>query len=214
MGKNTVNHEEKDTVKGTILEQKQPKSGAQSEHEQQKHEQKPWRVKTSGNEEKIKELIETLQRLQAEFENYQKRSEKQTEEFKSFANAKLILELLPVLDSMEHGMKHNEELTHLHEQLFAILKKKGLEVIPVEQGQKFDHDTMECMLSEKNSAVGEDAVASILVTGYTLNGKILRPAKVSVNVLEKSKMPETEQEKMGDKERKEANDIKEKDEKK
>ena len=140
--------------------------------------------KESENEKKIKDLTETLQRLQAEFENYQKRSVKQNEEYKCFANAKLAEELLPVLDSLEQGIKHNKELMLLHEQLFSILKKNGLQKIIIEKGQAFDHDKMECLMQEKNEKLPDGTVTNILIEGYTLNGKILRLSKVSVNVLE------------------------------
>ena len=157
--------------------------------------------KQPTSEEKIKELTESIQRLQAEFENYQKRSTKQNEEFKIFANAKVIEEILPVLDSLEQGMLHNKEFVHIYEQLFSILKKKGLQKIHAEKGMKFNHDTMECMLSEKNPALKEDAVVNVLITGYLLNGKVLRAVKVSVNTLakenEENKISEKEDEKNG-----------------
>ena len=151
--------------------------------------------KQAEHESKIKELTETLQRLQAEFENYQKRSTKQNEEYKVFANAKLIEELLPVLDALEQGMQHNKELVVMHEQLFGILKKNGLQKIHVKSGQMFDHDKMECLLQEKNDKFCDGAIASILLTGYLLNGKILRLAKVSVNVREKKEPQKTKNEK-------------------
>lgn len=146
-----------------------------------------------AQETKIKDLTETLQRLQAEFENYQKRSAKQNEEYKTFANAKLIDELLPVLDSLEQGMKHNKELVLLHEQLFLILKKNGLQKINAEKGQAFDHCIMECLMQEKNEKLPDGAVANVLIEGYLLNGKILRLAKVSVNGLEKNKDSDAEE---------------------
>ncbi|MFA6065011.1 MAG: nucleotide exchange factor GrpE [archaeon] len=135
-------------------------------------------------EMKIKELTETLQRLQAEFENYQKRNAKQNEDYKVLANAKLIEELLPVLDSLEVGMKHSRDLVIVHEQLIGILKKNGVAKIKAEKGNAFDHDKMECLMQETNPSLKDGVVASILMDGYLLNGKILRLAKVSVNNLD------------------------------
>ncbi|MFA5125721.1 MAG: nucleotide exchange factor GrpE [archaeon] len=151
--------------------------------------------KQTGYESRIKELTETLQRLQAEFENYQKRSTRQNEEYRVFANAKLIEELLPVLDALEQGMQHNKELVLMHEQLFGILKKNGLQKIQIKEGQMFDHDKMECLLQEKNEKFCDGAIASILLNGYLLNGKILRLAKVSVNIKEKKEKEKTKNEK-------------------
>ncbi|MFA5931066.1 MAG: nucleotide exchange factor GrpE [archaeon] len=158
----------------------------------QTNEQKATEVKTEvqadkpkviDSETRIKELTETLQRLQAEFENYQKRSMKQNDEYKVFANAKLIEQLLPVLDSLEAGMLHNKELVIVHDQIIGILKKNGVEKIKLEKGNPFDHDRMECLMQERNEKLKDGAVANVLIAGYNLNGKILRLAKVSVNDL-------------------------------
>jgi len=140
--------------------------------------------KTVSPEVKVKELTETLQRLQAEFENFQKRNNKQNDEFKVYANAKLIENILPVLDSLEVGMEHNKELVHIYEQLFGILKKNGVTKIVAEKGKMFDHENMECLMQEKNHTLCNGAIANVIMTGYLLNGKILRLAKVSVNDLE------------------------------
>lgn len=138
-------------------------------------------------EEKVKALTDTLQRLQAEFENYQKRNAKQNEAFKEYANAKLVEELLPVLDALEAGMSHSKDLAIVHEQLFGILKKNGLVKISVQNGKEFNHDTMECLMQEKNRGCEDNTIAQVLLNGYLLNKKVLRAAKVSVNVLEKEK---------------------------
>ncbi len=132
---------------------------------------------------KVKDLTITLQRLQAEFENYQKRNIKQNEEFRTLANARLIEEMLPVLDSLEQGMKHDKALVIVHEQLYTILKKNGLAKIHAERGMKFNHDKMECLMQETDASLKEDAVVNVLMAGYELSGKILRLAKVSVNAL-------------------------------
>ena len=148
-------------------------------------EQKPV-LKENLLEGKVKELTETLQRLQAEFENYQKRTNRQNEEYKVFANARLIEEILPVLDSLEAGAKHNKELVLIHEQLMNVLKKQGLKKIKAEKKAKFDHEKMECLMQESDKECREDEVVNVLLNGYELNGKILRPAKVSVNVNQKN----------------------------
>ena len=137
--------------------------------------------------DKVKELTETLQRLQAEFENYQKRSSKQNEAYKEYANAKVIEDILPVLDTLEAGMSHSKDLAIVHEQLFTILKKNGLAKIDAKRGKAFNHDTMECLMQEKAEGCADNSVAQVMLTGYLLNGKVLRAAKVSVNVIEKEK---------------------------
>ncbi|MDD3083548.1 MAG: nucleotide exchange factor GrpE [Candidatus ainarchaeum sp.] len=133
---------------------------------------------------KIIELTNDLKRVQAEFENFQKRSEKQNCEFKEFALTKMMEELLPVLDSLEVGIKHNPDFVQVYEQLFLILKKNGLEKLGVNVGDVFDHFSMECLMKESNEKLGNDRVAQILLVGYKFKGKILRPTKISINKIE------------------------------
>jgi molecular chaperone GrpE len=163
------------------------------EAKEEKNEAKEEKIITPEN--RIKELTESLQRLQAEFENFQKRNAKQNDEFKVFANAKLIEDILPVLDSLEQGMQHNKDLVIVYEQLNGILKKKGLEKIILKKGMQFNHDEMECLMQECDEKLPMDAVVNILMNGYKLNGKILRLARVSVNSVQKKEEGETIKEK-------------------
>ena len=128
----------------------------------------------------LDEMKLTLQRLQAEFENYQKRTQREGEQFRAIANAALVYDLLPVLDTLEQGVLHNKEFASVQEQLIGILKKKGLEKIHAEKGKEFDHEKMDCLMEEECDGVKEGKIAKVLINGYTLNGKILRPTKVSI----------------------------------
>jgi molecular chaperone GrpE len=176
-GQNMAENNKKEVSKETILE----KNAAFRESLGQKNPQSSQAPQTP--ETKIKELTETLQRLQAEFENFQKRQAKQNDDFKCYANAKLIEELLPVLDSLEVGMKHSKDLVIVHEQILGILKKNGVTKIKAESGNNFDHDSMECLMQETIPSLKDGVVAKVLMSGYLLNGKVLRAAKVSVNAV-------------------------------
>jgi molecular chaperone GrpE len=138
------------------------------------------KIDLNSDQKKIKELTETLQRLQAEFENYQKRTTKTNNEYKEFANASLIEQLLPVLDTLEQGVKHNKEFALIYEQLYSILKKNGLEKIYISEGENFDHEKMDCLIKE-DSGFAEDKIVKVILNGYLLNKKILRPVKVSIS---------------------------------
>ncbi len=160
-------------------------------------------IALKDKEEKINRLINDLKRVQAEFENYQKRIDKQNDEYKKYASVKLIEELLPVLDSLEQGIKHNKDFVQVYNQLFSVLKKNGLEKIVVRVGDKFDHDLMDCMMKEENKDLGDGVVSQILSTGYLLNGKVLRPVRVCINQLEnpvekEEKFEEKEKDKISD----------------
>jgi len=178
----------------------------QKEHGKQKNEPiKQEKETCCGKKEeyemKISELTSTLQRLQAEFENYQKRNHKQNAEFKEYANASLMEQLLPVLDALEQGVKHNKEFGLVNEQLISTLKKNGLEKIVVEEGKEFNHDKMECLMQEECEKICEGKVAKVLLSGYLLNGKVLRLAKVSISSGKKQKAVEEKkiEEKQGEK---------------
>lgn len=157
--------------------------------------------KASGSLEAEKEIPEMKKdeyvvlwdkylRLQAEFDNYRKRSYKERAEFIKFANEGLILELLDILDNFERGIKAAElkkdfDLLHqgvdmISKQLHLLLEVKGLNRIkPL--GQKFDphqHEAVEVV--EKENAE-EDIVIEEMQPGYILNGRIIRTAKVKVN---------------------------------
>src|SRR3990167_11136568 len=136
--------------------------------------------KKNACEEKIKELINALQHERADFENFRKRTENEKTDIFKFANENLILELLPILDnfkrSLEHtkhldGTPHQEGLKLIEKQLEDILAQNGLEKIEVKKGDAFDPAICEAV-----SGTG-DIIAKIVLVGYRLNGKIIRPAK-------------------------------------
>jgi molecular chaperone GrpE len=146
----------------------------------QKDEKSTKECSCKNKNDKINELTIDLKRIQAEFENYQKRTEKQNADFREYASANIISELLPVVDSLEQGIKHNKELVLVYEQFSSILAKNGLTKIEVNVGDRFDHDKMECLMQEESKIV-EGRVAQVLSTGYMLKEKILRPTKISIS---------------------------------
>ncbi|MDD5430335.1 MAG: nucleotide exchange factor GrpE [Candidatus Omnitrophica bacterium] len=128
-------------------------------------------------------------RLQAEFDNYRKRSFKEKTEFIKFANEGLILELLEILDNFERGIKSAElkkdfDLLHqgvdmISRQLHALLEAKGLKKIKC-LGEKFDphkHEAVEVIEAE---GTGQDTITEELQAGYVFNDRIIRPARVKV----------------------------------
>lgn len=130
------------------------------------------------------ELEESLQRLQAEFENFKKRTEKEKRDFQGFANENLIGELLPLLDNFELALKstsNDAEFTSgmklISNQLAQILENKGLKPIKA-LGQSFDpylHEALLTEVSDKDNIILEE-----MQKGYTLNGKLIRHSMVKV----------------------------------
>jgi len=138
----------------------------------------------SKEPDQIAELTELLQRLQAEFENYKKRVEKDFERQRNYSNHELIRKLLPIFDSLEAALKHTENkeefvngIKMIHGELMKLLEKEGLR--PIEcLGKHFDPYCQEVLLQEPSDKEG--IVLEELQKGYMLKDAVLRCAKVKI----------------------------------
>jgi molecular chaperone GrpE len=133
------------------------------------------------------ELLDTLQRVQAEFDNYRKRAARDQQSLVTRAHEGLVKELLPVLDDLERALEAAEahEEAELEEGValvtrsFAdVLRKEGLEEIPTEG--KFDPHVHEALLSQPSEAE-EGTVIEVLQKGYRLGDRVIRPARVVIS---------------------------------
>lgn len=147
----------------------------------------PEEVKTDQKDRTIKELTETLQRIQADFENYKKRVDKEKKDFIVISTQEIIADMLPVLDSIELALKNRENKEEflkgvelIFTQVKDILAKKGLKVIP-SQGKKFDHTLHEVLMKEKKDEIEDEVIIEELQRGYMLGNKVLRHSKVKIN---------------------------------
>lgn len=129
-------------------------------------------------EEKIAGLTADLQRLQAEFENYQKRVDKEKQDFMKYACAGVVCKMLPVLDSLD-AAGDDKGVKLVKKQMVGILKQEGLEEVSCEG--RFNPEVHEVMMKEKVDGKEEDEVVEVFQKGYSLNGKVLRSAKVKVS---------------------------------
>lgn len=133
------------------------------------------------------EYIEKYQRLMADFANYKQREEKSKADFKKFASSSLIEKLLPVLDNFDRALKDKDPedpfvkgVIMTKDELVKTLKNEGLEEI-LSDGEKFDHNLHHAVMTEESDEVEEDYIIETFQKGYTLNGKVLRPAMVKVS---------------------------------
>ena len=131
--------------------------------------------------DKLQEYIERLQRLQAEFENFQKRTDKEKKENSSNANANLISQLIKVLDNFELSLKHNKDegIKLIYDELMEILEKQGLTII--DTSGKFNPKIHEVLMQEDGEEEGK--ILEVLQKGYMLNNKLLRASKVKIGKL-------------------------------
>jgi len=135
------------------------------------------------------ELLDTLRRVQADFENYRKRVLREQTALVERATERLIEDLLPVLDSFDGALgsvaatdspeadKVRDGVVGIRTQLVTVLEKAGLERIDA-TGAEFDPNEHEAVLQDDGD--GEPHVAEILRMGYRLKGRVLRPAMVRV----------------------------------
>ncbi len=125
-------------------------------------------------------------RLMADFQNYKKRVEKEKSDIYSYANEKIVTELLNVLDNFERALDHEcsdegfkEGMDMIFKQLFDALEKSGLTEIPA-LGEEFDPNFHNAVMMEDTDEYESGKVSGVLQKGYTLNGKVIRPTMVKV----------------------------------
>ena len=116
-------------------------------------------------EQQITEYKDKLQRSQADFENFKKRSIKEKQEFVKYANEGLILNVLEAYEDLGRALE--------------VEKDEGVEEIETEH-QKFDPYKHEALLTENNDDYENNEIIQDLQKGYTLNNKVIRYSKVIV----------------------------------
>ena len=198
----------KDMAENKNMETEQPvqetvqEEAVQKEAPAKKEEKKSF-LKKDKKEKELEKKIEELEakaakdkddyiRLMAEFDNYRRRTSQEKLELVSMASTDTIKGLLPVLDDCERALKVLEESDDsaaakegtelIYNKLMAYLKSKGLAVIEA-MGQPFDTDVHEAVaqfpVPEEDK---KGKVFDVVQTGYTLNGKVIRFAKVVVGI--------------------------------
>jgi molecular chaperone GrpE len=130
-----------------------------------------------------------LQRLQAEFDNYRKRTQKEKAELIKYASERLVEELLPVLDNFDRAVsaaKDNPDFTAFSQgiemilrQMQAALNKEGLKAMDA-VGQPFDPNLHDAVLRVASDEHPENTVVEEIQKGYFLKEKVLRPCMVKV----------------------------------
>ena len=152
------------------------------------------------SERKAADYLERLQRLQADMENLQKFTRRQSEAATKQASERILTKLLPILDALQQaeGMAQSSSslptdeiavgLKMLHKQLMDILSSEGLEEIP-SVGKTLDPGRHEVVSYVETDDTPENTVVEEIRKGYTLNGKVVRPSLV---VVTRAKSPDGE----------------------
>ena len=133
-------------------------------------------------------LYDRLLRKQAEFENYKKRVDRERTEFVQFASSELMKELLNALDSFDLALRNAggdlRGFELIYKQLQDTLARFGLKAIEA-KGQKFDPNVHQAVATQATGEVEDNTVIEEMRKGYLLNGRLLRPAMVTVTANKK-----------------------------
>jgi molecular chaperone GrpE len=132
------------------------------------------------------EYLDSLRRLQADFDNYRKRVARDQEMAADRASEKLITAMMPVLDTFEFALSHEPDpdaspIAKLHDQLLSALEGQGLERLsPI--GEPFNPEDAEAVMHETGETESTDGptVSEVLRAGYRWRGRVIRAAMVKV----------------------------------
>lgn len=142
-----------------------------------------------GLRAQVTDLENRLMRVYADLDNLRRRNRIEKEELSTYANSKLITELLPIVDNLALALqaaagKEDDDLVKgvdmVFKQFLSVLEKSGVTMInPV--GEAFDPNRHEAVLSEPVEGTEAGVVLLVLRTGYQLGDRVLRPAMVKVS---------------------------------
>ncbi|MFE2235505.1 nucleotide exchange factor GrpE [Streptomyces sp. NPDC059442] len=150
----------------------------------------------------LSERTGDLQRLQAEYQNYRRRVERDRVTVKEIAVATLLTELLPVLDDVGRARDHGELVggfKSVAESLETVVAKMGLQQFGKE-GEPFDPTIHEALMHSYAPDVTETTCVAILQPGYRIGERTIRPARVAVAEPQPGATPAAKEEKSADEE--------------
>jgi molecular chaperone GrpE len=144
------------------------------------------RKELKGKEKRIEELVSRLAYLQAELENLRKRFEKEREDVIRSTSEDLVRRLLPVVDEFELALnsmrERNDDIANgvrmIYDNLVKVLQAEGLQEIEAE-GKVFDpylHEAVDYV----EEGGGDGRIVEVLLKGYRMEGRVLRPSRVVV----------------------------------
>ena len=156
-------------------------------------EEKTVLLKASEYEKLLKEVADYKDkyvRILAEFENVRKRNEREKADFVKYANEELLTQFLAILDDLERSVdaakaKHEDyeaflkgiEMVMAH--VYEMLKKSSVKAIET-KGKTFDPHLHEALMQEETEKFKEGTIVEEFQKGYTLDGRVIRTAKVKV----------------------------------
>ncbi len=172
------------------MDVEEQKSDSEEEDDRSQDIIKELEAKIETADQEAKETHDRLLRVSAEFENYKKRSAREIEGFRKFANESLVKDMLPVVDNLERAVVSSgdsgadssivEGVDLILKDILKIFDKFGIK--PIEAlGEKFDPGFHEAVMQQESEEHPENTVTKELQRGYLMHDRLLRPATVIVS---------------------------------
>jgi len=160
------------------------------DQENQQQEENMDELKEEMVQEEHSQIQQQLLRLQADFENFRKRTLREREELSTQAGKSVITDMLPVLDNLHRALeagkqkgdldKFIEGIEMIYSQFWDVLQGKGVEYIEC-KGREFDPEIHQAVMQTEVPGGEDNIVLDEIQRGYVLNGKVIRPSMVSVS---------------------------------
>lgn len=165
------------------------------EHKKHNHDNSKLKEKEAEIEKLKKELEESVKKVQyaqAELVNYRKRKDDEVASYKKYCNQDLITELIPIVDNFERAISLDDnnltdelsKFLHGFKMMYAslteVLRKFGVEEIS-RAGEVFDSNLEEALMTDDIDSLDDDIVTEVLLKGYKLKDRVIRPASVKIN---------------------------------
>lgn len=141
-------------------------------------------------QEERDKLQDQLLRLQAEYDNFRKRTTKEKQADLKYKSQAIVTELLPVIDNFERGLQVDiegeaakgivEGMEMIYRQLKKVLEDEGVKEIPT-NGEQFDPNVHQAVMQVEEDGYESNEIVETLQKGYQLKDKVIRPAMVKVN---------------------------------
>lgn len=151
-------------------------------------EVKEKKKKINEMDAEIDDLLQRLQRLQADFVNYRKRSQKEKADMTTQGKVELCAGLLPVIDNFERALKAEDGdsdfykgVEMIYNQLLKVFADQGIEEILAE-GEEFNPEFHEAIMRVEADEEEEGTVVDVMQKGFAIDGRVIRPAMVKVAV--------------------------------
>jgi len=149
------------------------------------------RERTAALEQERDEFRSLLQRTRADFENYQKRAQRDLAQERRYCHDRLALDLLPILDNFDRAVTAAKQagetgplvqgVAMIQLQVLDALKRHGITRIEA-QGQPFDPNLHQAVMQQPSAEQPPNTVVQVLEQGFMIHDRVLRPARVVVSV--------------------------------